>query len=208
MTTISAKNLAFAIKDHTIFEGVNLHCEPSTLTALTGPSGSGKTSLLNVLGLLAPASGGEVYVDQMPTSSWKKKERSKFWQQKAAFIYQDYGIIDGENVAYNVTLHPRSKRQEAARVEAVLAQVGLADRIGDTAAVLSGGEKQRLGVARAIFKEADVLFADEPTASLDADNRHVIMNLLRQRADAGVTVIISTHDQELVNFCDAVFPLS
>ncbi|MDO5736929.1 MAG: ATP-binding cassette domain-containing protein [Propionibacteriaceae bacterium] len=205
MTTITGKNLAFRIKEHTIFEQVSLQCDPGTLTALTGPSGCGKTSLLNVLGLLAPASSGEVYIDQVPTSGWNDKQRSQFWQQRAAFIYQDYGIIDDETVAYNVTLRPQAKTR--GDVKAVLAQVGLQDRITEIASVLSGGEKQRLGVARAIFKQADVLFADEPTASLDQDNRRLIMELLRQRADTGVTVIISTHDQELIDFCDHEFPL-
>lgn len=205
MTTITGKNLAFRIKEHTIFEQVSLQCDPGTLTALTGPSGCGKTSLLNVLGLLAPASSGEVYIDEVPTSGWKDKQRSQFWQQRAAFIYQDYGIIDDETVAYNVTLRPQAKTR--GDVKAVLAQVGLQDRITEIASVLSGGEKQRLGVARAIFKQADVLFADEPTASLDEDNRRLIMELLRQRADTGVTVIIATHDQELIDFCDYAFPL-
>lgn len=205
MTTITGKNLAFRIKEHTIFEQVSLQCEPGTLTALTGPSGCGKTSLLNVLGLLAPASSGEVYIDEVPTSGWKDKQRSQFWQQRAAFIYQDYGIIDDETVAYNVTLRPQAKT--CGDVKAVLAQVGLQDRITEIASVLSGGEKQRLGVARAIFKQADVLFADEPTASLDEDNRRLIMELLRQRADTGVTVIIATHDQELIDFCDHAYPL-
>lgn len=205
MTTITGKNLAFRIKEHTIFEQVSLQCEPGTLTALTGPSGCGKTSLLNVLGLLAPASSGEVYIDEVPTSGWKDKQRSQFWQQRAAFIYQDYGIIDDETVAYNVTLRPQAKTR--GDVKAVLAQVGLQDRITEIASVLSGGEKQRLGVARAIFKQADVLFADEPTASLDEDNRRLIMELLRQRADTGVTVIIATHDQELIDFCDHAYPL-
>lgn len=205
MTTITGKNLAFRIKEHTIFEQVSLQCDPGTLTALTGPSGCGKTSLLNVLGLLAPASSGEVYIDQVPTSGWKDKQRSQFWQQRAAFIYQDYGIIDDETVAYNVTLRPQAKTR--GDVKAVLTQVGLQDRITEIASVLSGGEKQRLGVARAIFKQADVLFADEPTASLDEDNRRLIMELLRERADTGVTVIIATHDQELIDFCDHAYPL-
>lgn len=205
MTTITGKNLAFRIKEHTIFEQVSLQCEPGTLTALTGPSGCGKTSLLNVLGLLAPASSGEVYIDQVPTSGWKDQQRSQFWQQRAAFIYQDYGIIDDETVAYNVTLRPQAKTR--GDVKAVLTQVGLQDRITEIASVLSGGEKQRLGVARAIFKQADVLFADEPTASLDEDNRRLIMELLRQRADTGVTVVIATHDQELIDFCDYAVPL-
>ena len=207
MTTITGENLTFRIKEHTIFEQVSLQCHPGTLTALTGPSGCGKTSLLNVLGLLAPASSGEVYIDQVPTSGWKDKQRSQFWQQRAAFIYQDYGIIDDETVAYNVTLRPQTKTRAADGVQAVLAQVGLQDRMADTASVLSGGEKQRLGVARAIFKQADVLLADEPTASLDQANRRLIMQLLRQRAEAGVTVIISTHDQELIDYCDHAFPL-
>lgn len=207
MTTITGKNLNFRIKDHTIFEQVNLQCQAGTLTALTGPSGCGKTSLLNVLGLLIPANSGEVYIDQTPTSGWKDRQRSQFWHDKAAFIYQDYGIIDDENVAYNVTLRSKARPRASSAVQAVLEQVGLQDRMGDLAAVLSGGEKQRLGVARAIYKQADVLFADEPTASLDKDNRQLIMQLLRQRAEAGVTVIISTHDQELIDYCDYAFAL-
>lgn len=123
-------------------------------------------------------------------------------------------MIDEETLAYNVTLRSRGgggivrrRPVSGARLESVLDGVGLAGRERDRASVLLGGEKQRAGVARAIYKKAAYIFADEPTASLDADNRRVVTELLTRSAAAGACVVIATHDEALASIADVTCQL-
>ena len=179
------------------------------MIALVGPSGCGKTTLLNCLGLLQRLSAGTVSVDGHDMAS--DRARRRFWRREAAFIYQDYGLIEEETLAYNVTLRApgllRRPRPDA-RLDGILETVGLAGRQAETASVLSGGEKQRAGVARALYKEASYVFADEPTASLDPDNRRIVTGLLERAAKAGACVVIATHDDALASRADVVHSLA
>ena len=118
---------------------------------------------------------------------------------------QDYGIIDDETVSFNVSLKKFGNNQ--GQIKEVLEIVGLQGREKDKALVLSGGEKQRLGIARAILKNASVIFADEPTASLDNSNRQIVVSLLKDCANRGAAIILATHDERLVAECDTVVRL-
>lgn len=197
---IKTQKIGIEISGKTIFSNISLEINPNEMIAITGPSGSGKTTLLNCLGLIQSVNSGDILIENQNASKWNEKEKTSFWKDKAAFIYQDYGIIEDENISYNVTLN---KQQAKAKiVEEILHTVGLGERGQEMAAVLSGGEKQRLGVARAIYKKASIIYADEPTASLDQMNREVIINLLRKCSENGASVIIATHDERLVSVCD------
>lgn len=197
---IKTQKIGIEISGKTIFSNISLAINPNEMIAITGPSGSGKTTLLNCLGLIQSVNSGDILIENQNASKWNEKEKTSFWKDKAAFIYQDYGIIEDENISYNVTLN---KQQAKAKiVEEILHTVGLGGRGQEMAAVLSGGEKQRLGVARAIYKKASIIYADEPTASLDQMNREVIINLLRKCSENGASVIIATHDERLVSVCD------
>lgn len=204
---LQVENVSVRIKDRTVLENVSLQAPSGRTLALVGASGSGKTTLLNVLGQLQQVSSGTVKVAGRNASQWKDGPRRKFWRDHAAFIFQDYGLIDEENIDYNVALSQLSlfgsNRTKKNAIDQTLEQVGLAGRGGDRVSTLSGGEKQRVGFARAIFKSADVILADEPTASLDATNRRMVTDLLRQEARRGATVIVATHDLDLAAACDA-----
>ncbi|MBF0808667.1 ABC transporter ATP-binding protein [Rothia nasimurium] len=207
MTRLEAQNITVVIRERKIIQEVSLSAMPGQITALTGISGSGKSTLLATLGLLVTPISGKVTIDGHNTSPWPEKKRAQFWAQKAAFIYQDYGTLTDETVGANVTLSDRDFKRNRQTVEEALTQVGLKGRSLEPATVLSGGEKQRLGIARALYKRADVLYADEPTASLDHHNSQLIYDLLRKRADAGATVLVATHDDWLISRCDAVYQL-
>lgn len=200
-------NLSVAIDDRPVVQDVTLTCRAGTMTALVGASGSGKTTLLHALGLLVSPSAGRIEVDGVDATRWSDAARRRFWSEHAAFVLQDYGVIDDETVAFNVsmTLGPwgATTGGDRARIAAALEHTGLAGREKERASHLSGGEKQRLGIARAIYRQTDVVYADEPTASLDEDNRARVMALLRERADAGATVVIATHDERLAEACDS-----
>jgi len=208
---IVAENVGVAIDGRTIFDGVHLECPSGAVTALVGRSGAGKTTLLNVLGLLLPPTRGRVLVDGVDTTGWGPRQRQRFWRDHAAFVLQDYGVIDEESVAFNVTMTASLFGARVAgdreRMAAVLEATGLGGRERELAARLSGGEKRRLAIARALYKDAAVIFADEPTASLDGRNRERVIDLLVSLARQGRTVVVATHDEAMARAADFRYSL-
>lgn len=205
---ITGKNLGVNISGRIIFESIDINIEPRTSMAIVGASGSGKTTLLNCLGLLLKPSYGEVMVDGRVMSGASRKEILKFWRDSAAFVYQDSGVIEDETVGYNVSLSRNTLKHDTKAIEATLEQVGLGGRIKDRAVMLSGGERQRLGIARAIYKKANLIFADEPTASLDSKNRAMVRELLLGQVKRGASIVIATHDIDFAQACDGITNLS
>ncbi|KAB8295410.1 ABC transporter ATP-binding protein [Bifidobacterium avesanii] len=209
MTTIICRNLATGINGRIITGSVNLDITPGTMTALTGPSGCGKTTLLHTIGLLQTPAAGTLAVDGVDATAWNQRRRRRFWRDKAAFILQDYGIMDEETVGFNVSMQLNTLGLavggDRRRIRNALRSTGLDSRADEAASHLSGGEKQRLGIARAIYKNASVILADEPTASLDAGNRANIIRLLRERAAQGAAIVLATHDPVLVGASDRVY---
>ncbi len=202
---IEAADVGIRFDGHEVLKGERLVCEPGTVTGLVGPSGCGKTTLLHCLGLLLRPDFGRVLIDGQDTHAWGSGRIRRFWRDHAAFVLQEYGIVDDESVAYNVTmtagLFTNRVVGDRPRLEQALRRTGLGGRGDERAAHLSGGEKRRLAIARAIYKDAAVIFVDEPTASLDADNRRRVIELLLERARAGCTVIAATHDEEMMTAC-------
>nr|WP_281169604.1 ATP-binding cassette domain-containing protein [Thermicanus aegyptius] len=200
------------IDDRKIIEGASLICAPGTMTALIGPSGAGKTTLLHLLGLLLRPTGGRVLADGKDTTGWGARQRRLFWKNHAAFILQDYGVIEEESVAFNVTmtssLFGSRVGGDQEWMKAALAATGLIGREREPAARLSGGEKRRLGIARALYKDAQVIFADEPTASLDDGNSRRVIELLVSLARQGRVVVVATHDDGVVRASDAHYSLA
>jgi putative ABC transport system ATP-binding protein len=204
--TIEAQAVSVVIDGREIVRQASLVCEPGTMTALVGPSGCGKTTLLHCLGLLQQPTSGKVLVDGVDTSDWKAGQRRRFWKDSGAFVLQDYGVMEEESVAFNVVMKAsifgsRVLGDQTALAEA-LELTGLSGRNNELAAHLSGGEKQRLSIARAIYKNAKAVFVDEPTASLDEANRTRVIDLFRNLATRGCTVIVATHDDEMMAACD------
>lgn len=205
---IEAQDISVTIGGRLVLDGESVRCKPGIMTALVGTSGSGKTTLLHCLGMLLPVDKGKILSAGNDVTRYSNAARRRFWHDHAAFILQDYGIMDEESVAFNVTMKAgilgRRVLGDKERLVQSLEQTGLKDRESELAGHLSGGEKQRLALARAIYKNADVLFVDEPTASLDAANRHKVIELLADFASSGRTVIISTHDSEMIDACSAI----
>lgn len=203
---ISAENITVTIDGHDVLVRQSVSAVPGVALALTGPSGSGKTTLLNVLGLLRRVNDGRVLVGGQEATHWNDSRRRRFWQQSAAFVFQDYGLIDEESVAVNVALSRipvfGRLRSQRAEVEKVLERVGMGGRSDHKVSTLSGGEKQRVGLARAMFRSANIILADEPTASLDLENRNLVTGFLLEEAARGAAVVIATHDEALIAACD------
>lgn len=209
---VQAQDVTVTIDGRDVVQNASLTAVPARMTALIGPSGSGKTTLLHALGLLLRPSSGNVSIDAETTFGWNGARRRRFWKSYAAFVLQDEGVIEDESVAFNVTmsgsLFGGGVRGDHARMQQALDDVGLLDLVGEPASHLSGGEKQRLSIARAIYKDAQVIYVDEPTASLDNDNRDQVISLFRARAEAGCTVIVASHDEAMIDACDTTFALT
>ena len=202
---IRAEKLCLRIKEKTIFENMSFYIEKPQMVAITGVSGSGKTSLLNCMGLIKDVSSGKIYINNKDCTCLQEKDKISFWENTAKFIFQDYGIIDEESVLYNITFSNKKSNQNKAK--AYLEKVGLKEKANNIASTLSGGEKQRLGIARALYKKAKIIFADEPTASLDEKNRNIIINLLRECVNNGILVVVATHDDRLSQSCDKIISM-
>ena len=202
---IESKDVSVEIGGRRILDNETICCESGMMTALIGPSGCGKTTFLHCLGLLLPVEDGQILIDGEDVTRYSTVERRRFWRDYAAFILQDYGIMDEESIGFNVTMRSSILRQKFTgnheRLAKVLEQTGLKGRENELASHLSGGEKQRLALARAIYKDASILYIDEPTASLDDANRKKVIELFEDFAMRGRTVIVSTHDPEMISAC-------
>lgn len=160
---------------------------------------------MNCLGLIKNVSSGSIFIDGKDCTNITEKEKILFWKNTTAFIFQDYGIIEEESVAYNIIFS--NNKSDKTMAKKYLKKVGLVEKTDSLASTLSGGEKQRLGIARALYKNAKIILADEPTASLDEKNRDIIITLLKQCVEEEVLVILATHDENLAKSCNRVISM-
>ncbi|MDQ1513885.1 MAG: putative transport system ATP-binding protein [Microbacteriaceae bacterium] len=208
---VSAVDIGLRRDRRTILDGVDITVPAGHIAALTGPSGSGKTSLLTVLAALQAPDRGELFYNGNTVTPRTRDP----WSGRVQIAHQSFGLLSLLTAAENVELAaqglPRGRRPDrrALRTAAgnALDSVGLAARADHLVDELSGGEQQRIALARALSTEPDLILADEPTAQLDAENRERITNLLLDRARNGATVIVATHDREFTERCDVVFTL-
>lgn len=187
-------------------KGVDLEIGTSDFTGLVGPSGSGKTTLLNILGVLDNPTDGEVEVLGEDVKTIKGLAAARLRSQKLGFIFQTYNLLPVYTVYENVEFPllilkgwSPSKRRKA--VMQALDWVGLTDKVKNRPAQLSGGECQRVAVARAMVKEPKLILADEPTANLDAANSLNILETMKKlNEELGTTFLFATHDQKVIGF--------
>ena len=181
--------------------GFDIHVREGEFVAVTGPSGSGKTTFLNIAGLLEEFTSGEYHLDGQNVRGLNDVARSRMRNEKIGFIFQSFNLIPDLNLFHNVDVPLRyrgmSRGERREKIEAALAQVGLASRMKHYPAELSGGQQQRVAIARAIAGEPRLLLADEPTGNLDSQMAREVMELLEELNAQGTTVVIVTHDSEL-----------
>jgi cell division transport system ATP-binding protein len=180
---------------------ITLDIAKNDFVFITGPSGAGKTTLLKLLYLAESVSEGQVLIDGMNLSRVPRK-RIPFLRRKFGIIFQDYKLIASRTVFDNVSLvlaaAGKKRRLIQKKVRSVLRLVGMEDRQNAFPPSLSGGEQQRVAVARAIVGDPKIILADEPTGSLDDDSANIIIDLLNGVHIRGTTVIIATHDKDLI----------
>jgi putative ABC transport system ATP-binding protein len=199
-------------RDHVVLDGIDLDIARGETVALRGRSGSGKSTLLNLVGGIDAPDAGSVQVAGVELTGLTEHERTLFRRERIGFVYQSFNLVPTLNVADNVRLvlelNKVPARAAAARIDELLAAVGLADRADSYADVLSGGEQQRVAIARALSHEPSVLLADEPTGNLDDATAEDVLSLLdRLVRDSGHTMLIATHSQHVASHCDRVLEL-
>jgi len=190
-------------------DGVSLSLVQGELTLLMGPSGSGKTTLLSILGCILTPTSGTVKVAGQCTSGLRPEELASLRRKHIGFIFQSYNLFPTlsalENVRIALDVIGRKGYPAAQRAEEVLRDVGLGNRLQNYPANLSGGEQQRVAVARAIASSPSIVLADEPTAALDSENGHAVMALLALIAkEQNRCVLAVTHDPRTLGYADRV----
>lgn len=206
---IEIKNLTKKYADKVIFEDVNLRLDDGLSYAIVGPSGTGKTTFLNILGGLDSPSHGQVLIDNEPLNA---KTLPKLRQKTFGFVFQNYGLMDKTSIAENLKVGMLNKKyaraDEKAAMELALKQVKL-EYLPLTQKIftLSGGEQQRVALARIILKKPTIIFADEPTGSVDEKNAEVIINHLLNDFPAQAIKIIATHAPQVWQKCDYILKL-
>jgi putative ABC transport system ATP-binding protein len=203
---LTARVLTYHVGEQIIIDGVDLQAHAGRLLAVRGPSGAGKSTLLGLLGGLLRPETGSVLLDDEPVWPGDATLRRRF-----GIVLQGYGLVGAltgrENVAIPLQSAGIARADVRQRTAAVLEHVGLSDVADHLTDEMSGGQQQRVAVARALAAEPEVLLADEPTAELDAENRKLIVALLVAHARAGATVVIASHDADVVAECDDVLEL-
>lgn len=184
--------------------GIDLSFAQGEFTAIVGPSGSGKTTFLNMLGGLDKPTEGEVFIDNINIGSLSAKQIIDFRLRNIGFVFQAYNLIPvltaKENVEFIMQLQKQNKKEREARAIEMLEAVGLAERINSRPSKLSGGEQQRVAVARALASKPKFILADEPTANLDSASTTNLLEIMQELNEKeNITFIFSTHDQRVVD---------
>jgi putative ABC transport system ATP-binding protein len=196
--------------ERVVLAGVDLTIRRGELAVLLGRSGSGKSTLLNLISGIDPPDGGRVTVDGRTISELTERERTLFRRDSIGFVFQFFNLIPTltveENLLLPLELAGRVSRAERERALSLLAEVGLADRAGEFPDRLSGGEQQRVAVARALGHDPLLVLADEPTGNLDLETGLTVLDLLdRLTRQAGKTLVMVTHSREVVGMADRIF---
>lgn len=192
--------------------GVNLSIENGEFTALVGPSGSGKTTLLQLIGCLDQPTSGHVYINGKDVSKLNRNQRADMRRGTIGFIFQFFALIPTltayENVEMPLLLIGQNSTERRQRVTQLLEWVGLTDRAYHRPDQLSGGEQQRVAVARALSTNPSLILADEPTANLDTPNGKQVMEIMtRLNQETGVTFVFATHDPRVIQYARRVVTL-
>ena len=190
-----------------VLKGIDLHIDKGEVVSIVGPSGAGKTTLLQIIGTLDKPDSGEIIIDGTDVRKLNSKKLSEFRNRRIGFVFQFHQLLPEftavENIMLPALISGSSKGEAKKRAMELLAFMGLEDRAGHKPAELSGGEKQRVAVARALVNDPAVILADEPSGSLDSKNKAELHQLFFDLRDkTGQTFVIVTHDESLAKITD------
>ena len=191
--------------EHIIFDHYSFKIDTGEFVCFAGESGTGKTTLLHIIGLIEEFDSGRLLIDHKEIT--KRKEKLLYYRQKVGFLFQNFALIEGKTVRQNLNMIKAADRAEGVTVESVLEKVGLSEKIDEKVYTLSGGEQQRIALARVFLKRCEIVLADEPTGSLDKGNARKVVGLLKELHEEGKTVVLVTHDEEIQGQCERIIRL-
>ncbi|MCF8363038.1 MAG: ABC transporter ATP-binding protein [Prolixibacteraceae bacterium] len=209
---IQTTNITKSFGSLQVLKGVNLNIEKGKIISIVGTSGAGKTTLLQILGTLSRPDDGSLIIDGKNPLKMGEKELAAFRNQHIGFVFQFHHLLPEftafENVCIPGFIGQKPKAEVEARANELLSFLGLNDRLDHKPNELSGGEKQRVAVARALINNPSVIFADEPTGNLDSKNQNELHDLFFSlRDEYGVTLVIVTHDRDFAQMSDMIFEI-
>ena len=204
---IELKNIRKSFGTLEVLKGIDLTIGKGEVVSIVGPSGAGKTTLLQIMGTLDKADSGQVLINGTEVSTLKEKEQAAFRNRQIGFVFQFHQLLPEftalENVMIPALIAGESSAEATRKAKEMLEYMGLAGRATHKPAELSGGEKQRVAVARALINRPAVILADEPSGSLDTQNKQELHQLFFELRDKlGQTFVIVTHDEELAKLTD------
>ena len=209
---IDIKDIRKSFGSLQVLKGISLHIEKGEVVSIVGPSGAGKTTLLQIIGTLDKADSGNVRINGIDISGMNKNKLSEFRNKNIGFVFQFHQLLPEftaiENVMIPAYIAGLSQSEAKKKAEELLKFMGLTDRASHKPAELSGGEKQRIAVARALINNPEVILADEPSGSLDTKNKEELHQLFFELRDRfGQTFVIVTHDESLASITDRTIRL-
>jgi putative ABC transport system ATP-binding protein len=203
VSKVVAKDVTKAFGRRLLFSDRSFSVAPGEMLALTGPSGSGKSTLLNCLGLLDDVTSGVIEVDGQDVTALGTGAARRFRRDKLGYLFQNYALVENATVRFNLDVARVRGRRGAAGTtnDEALARVGLGGRGDEPVFRLSGGEQQRVALARLFVKAPTLILADEPTGALDQDNADMVLDSLRMLSQSGAAVVVATHSRHVVSAC-------
>lgn len=192
-------------------KGVDFQVKRGEFVAVVGPSGSGKSTLMNLAGCLDVPTGGEYYLENVSVNTLTSNQLADIRNRKVGFVFQAFNLLPYatayENIEVPLLFAKVSNGKRRKRINELLARVGLADKASNKPTEMSGGEMQRVAVARALANEPDIILADEPTGNLDSKSGGAIVQLFRELHESGKTIVIITHDMNIAGKTERIVKL-
>lgn len=191
---IEIQNIRKSFGDNILFNNYSLYIKKGEFVIISGESGSGKTTLLNMIGALEKVDSGKILVNGIDIA--RRKNQLRYYRDTVGFLFQNFVLLEDKTVFQNLNIIQKQS-QSGITIEDALQKVGLEDKIDSKVYTLSGGEQQRVALARLIIKKCSLILADEPTGSLDRKNGEKVITILEQMREEGRTVVLVTHNDEL-----------
>ncbi|MGL5417473.1 MAG: putative bacteriocin export ABC transporter [Clostridium sp.] len=209
---IVLKNITKTYDDKSIFENYNLEIKDNEFVVIMGKSGSGKTTLLNIIGGIDKFDSGKVVIDGIENPWVKNKLKLKLLRETIGYLFQNYALIDSESIGENLDVALKyvkgSKFEKKQKKLEALKKVGINYDLKMKVYKLSGGEQQRVAIARLLLKESSIILADEPTGSLDKTTKMEILNILKNiQVEYNKTIVVVSHDDDVKEFADRIIRL-
>jgi len=194
-----------------VLRGVDLHIKEGEFVAIMGKSGAGKSTLMYQISLLDIPTTGSVIIEGKDILAMNEFDRTRFRLNELGFVFQDYALVPEltaeENIAIPMIMEGFSEDEARARADQVLIDIGMAGKNSNKPNQLSGGEQQRVSIARAVAQQPKILFADEPTANLDSSSSDAVIEIFQKLHKKGQTIVMVTHEPEYTKYCDRIIYL-